>query len=81
MTGKITIDDPRLEGFEAPLDGHGVCVVCLVGNSDIEHDPDDHQAVDFHEADGVPTSEPCPGVAECEDCQDVLGQMVDEEDD
>jgi hypothetical protein len=75
MTEKITLDDPRLQGWEAPLPGHDVCVVCLVGNHDVEHDPKDHQAVDFHAVDDVPTSEPCPGARECPDCRDVLRAM------
>jgi hypothetical protein len=77
MTNPISIDDPRLQNFEGPLPGHGVCVVCLVGNHDVDHDPADHQAVGFHAADGVPTSEPCPGVEECPDCQDVMDQQAD----
>jgi hypothetical protein len=77
----IPMDDPRLAGMEAPLEGHGSCVVCLVGNHEVEHDPADHQAVAVHAVDGVPTSEPCYGPPVCGDCVDVLAQMegVDDE--
>lgn len=51
------------------------CVVCLVGNGDLDHDHADHQVVDYHEIDGVPTSEPCPGIEECLDCRFVAEQM------
>lgn len=54
---------------------HDNCVVCLVGNEDIPHHPANHQLVDYHEADGVPTSEPCPGIDACLDCQGVLEQV------
>lgn len=30
-----------------------------------------------HEADGCPTSEPCEGIRECADCQDVLTQVAE----
>jgi hypothetical protein len=56
------------------MDYNENCVVCLVGNGDLPHDHADHQVVDYHEVDGVPTSEPCPGADECLDCQFVLEQ-------
>lgn len=51
------------------------CVVCLVGNGELDHDHANHQVADYHEADGTPTSEPCPGIDECPDCIDVLRQV------
>lgn len=51
------------------------CVVHMVGNGDIDHDCLDHQVADYHEVDDTPTSEPCPGIDACPDCQSVLEQM------
>lgn len=55
--------------------GAETCVVCIVGNGDLDHDHLEHQVVDYHEVDGTPTSEPCPGVGDCPDCQSVLAQL------
>lgn len=52
------------------------CVVCLVDNP-VEHDHADHIVVDYHEIDGTPTSEPCPGIEDCADCQGVREQLED----
>lgn len=60
------------ETYDARPVSQDTCVVHLVGSGDLDHNCLDHQVVDHHEADGTPTSEPCPGVLECEDCQDVL---------
>lgn len=65
--------DPSTGECEHPA--HEFCVVCLVGNGDLDHDCADHQVVDYHEADEVPTSEPCAGVDECPDCKDVVRQV------
>lgn len=51
------------------------CVVCLVDNP-VEHDHADHRVAGYHEVDGCPTSEPCPGQDECLDCQGVLAQLA-----
>lgn len=51
------------------------CVVCLVGNGDLDHDHLKHQVAGYHEVDGTPTSEPCPGTGDCPDCRDVLAQQ------
>jgi hypothetical protein len=51
------------------------CVVCLVENGDLDHDHLDHLVVDYHDVDGVPTSEECPGADDCPDCQSVLEQI------
>jgi len=53
------------------------CVVHMVGNGELDHDCSDHQVVDYHEIDGTPTSEPCPGIEDCADCQGVREQLED----
>ncbi len=54
------------------------CVVHLVDNGDTEHNCADHQVVGYHVVDETPTSEPCPGIEACPDCQSVLEQLREE---
>jgi hypothetical protein len=51
------------------------CVVHIVGNGDVEHVCTEHYVADYHDVDGVPTSEECPGADDCPDCQSVLEQI------
>ena len=52
----------------------------MTKHPECEYNPDDPclQCFPFrHAADGCPTSERCPGIDQCPDCQDVLAQAAD----
>ena len=53
---------------------HDNCVLC-----EIEYG-EEHEFTPIlsrHEADGTPSSEICPGLDECQDCQDVLADAAE----
>lgn len=52
----------------------------MTEHPECEYDADDPCLRCFpyrHAADDTPTSEECPGIDECTDCQDVLAQVAD----